>query len=491
MSVADILSQHGARRWPSPRTMPVIVTCSSGVLLGLSLLLVAQRPTRWLVYMVCGAIVVVLTLAGHIRRQLMAYFIVALSLNVHYYLTQPEPALFYGMSGPRWFSIPLVFLPAAGLAVTILVDRLSGRARIRVRSPVTTFALLFIAASTLSTLLSPERRFGVYAVVEMAQYFLIYLVARNIVHDEGDLKLVIRFLLITLTIQCALFLIQTATGTMFTMTGAVERASENAADLVRASGTVGVTSSGYAIFIEPLLFTSLALWRTSDLDMPRRRLGILVAVASATLILTLNRTSWITIILGSCIVEILCRRRGIARRLSGRVLASLIAVGILGALVILPLIIPRLEEAHEHDWDIRRNLMRIAIRMIVNNPIVGVGPGAYVYHLRQYAPGDVLSQWLWVVHNEYLLVWAERGVIGFVVWLTWMRAGFRQAVMASYAEAPQFRALGIGCVAALIGLAWEYTLNMFPPFSCYALWWCLFGLLVGGNDLYTHPEKAA
>jgi O-antigen ligase len=314
---------------------------------------------------------------------------------------------------------------------------------------------------------------------------LIYVVALNILQDDHDFRLVLRCLLATLAIQCAIFIIQTVTGAAFTMTGEITRAMDGGEGLVRASGTVGTTPSGYAIFTEPLLFTSLALWRSTDLDMPRRRIGMLTALASATLILTLNRTSWITIILGSCIVEILCRRRGIARRLSQRTLMALGGVGFLGMLVIIPLILPRLEGAHEDDWNIRRNLMRIAIRMIAGNPIVGVGPGAYIYHLRQYAPGDVLSQWLWVVHNEYLLVWAERGIIGLIAWLAWMRAGFRQAIAATKTGTPEFRALGIGCAAALIGLCWEYTLNMYPPFCCYALWWCLFGILVAGNRIYT------
>ncbi len=491
MTVADAVSGQSGRRWSSlPALAPTLVAVSVGVLLGVTLLIVAQRPTRWLVYLLCGTLVATLTLAGHIRRQLMIYFIVATSLNVHYFLSQPEPLLFFGISAPRWFSIPLILLPATGLLVSILVDKVSDRIRMRIRSPVTTWAVLFIAASTLSTLLSPERRYGVYAVVEMAQFFFIYLVALNIVQDDNDFRLILRCLLVTLAIQCAIFVIQTATGATFTMTGEITRASEGEG-LVRASGTVGTTPSGYAIFTEPLLFTSLALWRSVDLDMPRRRIGLLTALASATLILTLNRTSWITIILGSIIVEILCRRRGIARRLSGRMIATLAGVGVLGALVIIPLIIPRLEGSHEDDWNIRRNLMRIAVRMIAGNPIVGVGPGAYVYHLQQYAPADVLHQWLWVVHNEYLLVWAERGIIGLVAWLGWMRAGFRQAIAATETQTPEFRALGIGCAAALIGLCWEYTLNMYPPFCCYALWWCLFGVLVAGNRLYTAPPAVS
>src|SRR5262249_7488076 len=108
------------------------------------------------------------------------------------------------------------------------------------------------------------------------------------------------------------------------------------------------------------------------------------------------------------------------------------------------------------------------------------------YYLRQYVVGHV--DWLWVVHNEYLLVWAERGLLGFVAWSAWMLAGLRQAIRATTVQAQQFQAFGIGCVAGFVGLLWEYTLNMFPSYCCYALLWCLFGILVAGNTLYASAK---
>jgi O-antigen ligase len=195
------------------------------------------------------------------------------------------------------------------------------------------------------------------------------------------------------------------------------------------------------------------------------------------------------LILGGIIVELLCRRRAIARQLSSRTLAAIGATAVLAAIIVIPLVIPRLESAHADDWTIRYNLMRIAVRMIAGNPIVGVGPGAYVYHLKEYAPGDVLDQWLWVVHNEFLLVAAERGLLGLLAWFLWMRSGFRQALLATRQHSQQFQAFGIGCTAAIISLWWEYTLNMWPPFSCYALLWFLFGVLVAGNDVYSEARK--
>src|SRR6266404_601988 len=459
---------------------------AGGALIGYVVMTVGGWPMRWLMFTLAGAIASVLIAAGHVRRQLMAYFVVALSLNVHYYITQPEEIMFLGMSGPRWISIPLILIPATGLAFFIIADAVYGRRRIDWGFSFSKAVLLLFLTAMVSTLASAQRRYGIYVLIEMMQFIFIYLVAMNLVADERDIQAIVRFLLLTFAIQCTIFIVQTASGAAFTLTGQVARATEGG--LVRASGTVGTTPSGYAIFIEPFLFTLFALWRTPNPGLSRRWMGLWIAIGSATLVLTLNRTSWLTLFIGFGIVELLCRRRKIARPLSMQFLLSVIGVAILLTVVLIPLILPRLHADHSDDWTIRKNLMRIAINMIMRNPIIGVGPGAYVYHLRESAPGDVLGQWLWVVHNEFLLTWAERGTLGFLAWLLWLRAGLREAIRASTVPAVPFQCLGIGCVAALIGLLWEYSLNMWPGFSCYAVLWFLFGVLVAGNHLY---ERAA
>lgn len=489
MARAEAIASHESRRWLAfPGLTSTMAAVSCGTLCGFVVLIMSQRPTRWLVYAPAGLAVVVFTFIGRVpRRRLMTYFIIGLSLNVHYYLTDPERVSYFGNSSPTYFSVPLVLFPAAALAIWTALDAITGRAHLRWGVPVSKLAVLVIASAIISAMLSSSRRYGIYAVVEMLQYFFIYLVAVNIVRTKDDLALVLRLLLVTLAIQCVIFLVQTGSGTDFTLTGQIMRSAEGG--LIRATGTVGVTSSGYAIFVEPLVFTAFALWRVRDSDLSRLWTGCLATIGAATIMLTLNRSSWCTVVLGISVVEILCRRRGIARRVSATTTLRVVAIAILAAMIVIPLISARLEAAHGDDWNTRKNLMLIALRMIAGNPILGVGPGAYPFHLRQYATNND-SDWLWVVHNEYLLIWSERGLLGFLAWLAWLRSGLRQAVRATTVKARRFQAFGIGCVAGIVGLLWEYMLNMWPPYSCYALLWCLLGVLVAGNDIYANAQSS-
>jgi len=463
-------------------------TIVGGIMAGYVVLAVGERPTRWLMFLLAGAVAAtVITLAGQLRRQLMVYFVISLSLNVNYYLTQPEQLLFIGNSSPTYFSIPLVLLPAFALAVWAVLESIAGRRRIRYGFPLTKFALFVLAAAFVSTMASKVRRYGIYAMAEMLEFIFIYLVALNTVRTRRDFVLVLRLLLFTLAVQCTAFLLQTATGSVFTLTGQVFRSSEG---VVRASGTVGVNPASYAGFIEPLLFIAFALWRTRGSGISPAWTGGLVAVASTTLILTLDRTAWVTLPLGLFVVEILCRRRRLARPLTVGTQVAIATVALLVAVGVTPLILPRLFARHSDDWTTRKDLMRIAFNMIVANPIIGVGPGAYPFHIRQYLPRGI-GNWLWVVHNQYLLILAEGGIIGLAAWLAWFRAGFRQALAATKTHTVQYQAFAIGCVAGVVGIAWEYMLNAFPSFCCSALLWFLFGVLVSGNELYGPAAQVA
>ena len=85
--------------------------------------------------------------------------------------------------------------------------------------------------------------------------------------------------------------------------------------------------------------------------------------------------------------------------------------------------------------------MKPALRMIASNPVLGVGPGVYGYVLGRYSYG--WTGWIYIVHNDYLLVWAERGVIGFLAFLLWVRAALRVTRRASSPVARPFGAIGV------------------------------------------------
>jgi len=83
--------------------------------------------------------------------------------------------------------------------------------------------------------------------------------------------------------------------------------------------------------------------------------------------------------------------------------------------------------------------LRIAVRAIEAHPLLGLGPGAYGYLYKAYLPDDLPRQWLYTVHNEYLLRAAETGIPGGVAFVVLLVAALRLAMRLSRA-APYNRA---------------------------------------------------
>jgi O-antigen ligase len=454
-----------------------VVVLGIGVSFAFITPILVQRELRWQLYSLAGIIFLGLTiLSKDPRRLFLKMFIVSLSINVHYYVTQPLPYQHIGNSSPTSFSIPLPLLLAFLLLLHQLFLGAGDRSKFLWGFPTTTWALIWIAVTAISALLSSVRLFGIYSLVELLQFYLIFLVTVNALRTQEDLQLALKTLLAVLAFQCCVFFLQTALGFSFTPTGQISKVGLRA-----ATGTTGVVPSGFATFVEPLIFIALALVQTTKRGHLGRWTGFLAFAGIVAVGLTLNRSSWFGLLIGLVTLELLLRRVN----LSGRPLKVFVGL-IIAAVIVYPFFELRLSVAND-DLRIRLNLIPPAIRIIEDNPIIGVGPGAYGFVVRNYL--EDFDGWLYIVHNEYLLIWAERGIVGLLAWLLWFGSGIRQASLAGRTAPQPFQAFAIGAHTGFIVLLWEWVLNMYEPFSATAIIWFLFGMLVATNRLFS-PNRA-
>src|SRR5579885_2067319 len=79
---------------------------------------VERQYLRGIVYPTVGSVLVIVTMLAGTDRALMAYTVVGLSVDAHYYLTTPLPALSTGITSPGAVYVPLTVVPG-----TILLAR--------------------------------------------------------------------------------------------------------------------------------------------------------------------------------------------------------------------------------------------------------------------------------------------------------------------------------------------------------------------------------
>ncbi|MBM4060480.1 MAG: putative O-glycosylation ligase, exosortase A system-associated [Planctomycetes bacterium] len=109
---------------------------------------------------------------------------------------------------------------------------------------------------------------------------------------------------------------------------------------------------------------------------------------------------------------------------SGRLVRAVALLGLLGGLFLAlapPEVLERLGtigDPQESSTRARLTSWGIAMRMIGDNPLLGVGLRNFDLLYRDYSPVPIPEgQQAYVAHNSYLQIWAESGTLAFVVYL--------------------------------------------------------------------------
>jgi O-antigen ligase len=211
---------------------------------------------------------------------------------------------------------------------------------------------------------------------------------------------------------------------------------------------------GFIAMLAPLLLAML---------MTRLRMRHRIAIASVltlaliALLLTLSRSGWLAFALAVPLTIGLMLRDRAARRRVLTLTAAMLVPGLIAAMAAAPAILRRFTQSDPGAVDFRWEWMGIAWSMVRDHPVLGVGFNSFVQHLpgrTDHGGAEGLTRSFganWpVVHDIYLLIWAEQGSIGLACFLLMvamlLRTGWRNA--RSCAD-PALRALNAGAVAGL------------------------------------------
>ena len=431
-----------------------------------------ELETRWLVFALAGAIgLLILLVVPYKDRLLSTAFVLSLQADVYLRLS-------YGRAGSI-DGIAVSFTVVLGAVWLIYRYFAFGPAYLRTYrlGGLAVKPMLGILAITLVSLATTDERFvGLTRLVFELQLFFVYWLTFNLVRSEHDFKRLLGLLLAALIIQSIVLYVQNALGINFSMIGEVSQRGE----VPRPGGTVGTTPAGFSSFITPALMMSIAYAFARSSDWRPRAALLAALLGLAAIGLTFTRAAWAGAILGMATVVILLARRRMARW--NRIFAIAAILG-LAAAALLPTMMQRLSQdygahvnAQSAAWEERWGLMRIAFNMIVHNPITGVGPGAYLYTFKSYIPPG-LHQWVYVVHNEFLLRAAETGVPGLLAFIALIVVGFRLGARLARSPRPTLVVAGFGWTGALLSLVWQMSWVPWNGFTFNSMLWCMLGLL--------------
>ena len=207
-----------------------------------------------------------------------------------------------------------------------------------------------------------------------------------------------------------------------------DRIAENH-EIYRAIGTLSHANLLGGILVVGLLFTTMLLWRH-----PKQRKWLAPAyfLQLSALGTTYSRSAIFAYILGTALWFFWMRNRSL--RSSLRIpflifLSSLIVGGFFfweqylyrGGIVNYP--------AFTAASDLERlSFQNIAIRMLADHPLIGVGFEQFSLHASSLSTGNLTLMTKGTVHNIYLLIAVEMGLLALLVFLIWIGVILRNAV---------------------------------------------------------------
>ena len=270
--------------------------------------------------------------------------------------------------------------------------------------------IIFLVACLLSVLGAFWR---IYCYFQIFQYckivFLYYYVPLMVLRSKEDLLFVCYSLLALLLFQSSFAVIQFTSQDFynFLRTGSAVRPTFFG-DYIRSQGTVG-SPNGLAALLLPLLLLAQMMFMNTRQIAYKFLYGCLFILGTTALVLTFSRMAWVTFLIGFVLCSYFRRRKV---RLSAQIItfATLTIV----VAVCSEFVSARITTDDQGSAMDRWYLMQIAWNIIKNNFLTGIGINNYWFVMNNYVPANYDWPFIYIVHNVFLLIFAETGILGFI-----------------------------------------------------------------------------
>lgn len=461
----------------------------------------------WILVGVCSAALPVLATAGDLQMRYLLYGILGIGLLA---LTPYVVMLVGSMERIFWIlfllslQLELAFTPITvaggkpagpfGTMITptmltaLVLFTIWGSARIwgdgerlRIDRGLLLAAGAVFCTAAISMINAAGRTLSIFGLFELLSLTLTAVVASHGCSIRRNIPTLRSALFAVLFVQSVFIIVEQALGVQISLSRGLntEYAWGDTSE-GRFAGTFGAPSTAATYLAVCLLF----LFRRMFSKQPPTHATAswaLFALGFLALLLTRTRSAWIGFTIGSIGLGWQCFRLGtLSRQMANR----LVVGGVLALLLAWPLVAQRLGEDHKGMADTRGNLAWIAVEMIKSHPFAGVGVNTATNQVYSYAvKAGLANNWVFIVHNQFLLVAAETGLPGLAAFLVLMWVGLRAARRCMQSEDTLIAEVGGTLFWSLIAMCWALNIDHVSGSMTYVLLWFLIGAACGLDAL--------
>lgn len=414
-----------------------------------------------------------------LKRVLLGLMIIEIPLQVDVYIGHdPVIAQSGALSGLNISitTFSLIVLYTLWVAEAAAGRRPSGSPRAYLAVPTLVYLTLVLASTSVAA-----DKFLAYAeVVILVQAVLVFVYLLFHVNGRTDVIFVVVMVIVGLLLQSLIALSVVVLGGGVSI-GPIKAGLAGR----RLFGTFGspVVHGGYLALTLPIAL-GLILTQTKRMY---RALGVAAfAFGSIALVLTFTRGAWGGFALTISFMVVYALRRGWA---STALPALLGVIGLVAIGLFRDEIVSRATQFGNESALARFPLMDLAMRMVGDNPFLGVGVNHFANSMNQYLTVEFSRDWIFTVHNKYLLVWSETGIAALVAFLWVLIAAVRSGWAAVAARETDLSPIALGLAAGIVANMIHMLVDIFHARPQLQMLWLSIGVLLAIFH-QTHSRRA-
>ena len=333
--------------------------------------------------------------------------------------------------------------------------------------------LFYIGTVVLSLTVAKVKLLALFDVALLIQAYFVFYYLANRVRTKFDLKFLQAVIFATAIFQSLLMLGQKAIGE--SLFGQRFYFGPLALVVWEDGRTAGSMHSAVLAgsFLATLILPALAVFITPLKGWLKWAAMATVVISGLGILATQTRGAILTTGLGSFALVVACLARGwLPKRLIG--LGVLIAI--VSSIPLAKVIKDRVQSDDNGSAEARIHLSAIALELIKDKPYFGYGAGnCHLAALKYADKARYRSLWYYTVHNKYLLVWIETGLLGLVAFLVMVSTGLRDGFYIWRRRDRFLAPLGFGFAVAILGQMLHMNVDIFNSRTQVQLLWAMLG----------------
>jgi putative inorganic carbon (HCO3(-)) transporter len=466
------------------RIREIIVTIIVGLALGSILLVAIGESSKWVGLVVLA---ILAPTAALLVNDLRMFMLIILVVDIPLGLDIALAYRFDHKGGPAGLMISLMTLVLViGYLVWLVEKPINGKSQWHTHKTITVPALIYLFALLISAFQATEVWFSITQIFLELQFLLMYIFIVNQVRTWTHIRLIFTTLAACLVFESIVILLQYFTGFNFSFFGihTGTLGSDIANRTARLGGTLGHpnVAGTYLTASLVIIFASFL----SDNGLVNKKLAFIAfLLGTIALITTQSRASWIIFAVLMPILAAQALRKRIGLKAS---LILCIVVVIVGA-VFSSQIADRFTRDDRGSAQSRIWQSKMAFNILSDHFLTGVGLNNLWEVEPQYMPSEMIGN-INVIHDKYLSIWTETGLLGLISFLWLLLAAGRLAVQTLKSTKDGYTLTAItGLLAGLIVYMVNMSAATFNDRPRLQFMWLILALIAVTSGIAKRADK--